>query len=372
MKPFSVASPRATRHGRPYRRLAILVRYAHLRVPASRTEARTQHSSAKNVISVTDPHLPGASAVVLPPSALSQAISVWSNNSAVPSANANTFSSDESGSSGSSDEEASVGGGRGGAGETPSRRGSTSAFGARSVYRNSLRLSRKWVRKGGGGSSAGGRVLRPPAFCALATSPCGCMFAAACKGSEDVTVWLRRRSMPATAPGGPGGPGKPWEAHGGGDAGPRNGPAAAVYAAGAGGRGSGSLEQQRVGGPWNFQPATVLNNEGPLVQVVWGRGPGAQQDYLLTLGEDGRCGAASFLVALSRVFVLAVAGLKGGWERSSVAVVSLWLGCGREHHGNMAGLGAERFGVLTTLRPCDRSGSTVSTHSCEKNRRFAW
>lgn len=295
--------------------------HIYVRVPASRTEARTQHSSAKNVISVTDPHLPGASAVVLPPSALSQAISVWSNNSAVPSANANTFSSDESGSSGSSDEEASVGGGRGGAGETPSRRGSTSAFGARSVYRNSLRLSRKWVRKGGGGSSAGGRVLRPPAFCALATSPCGCMFAAACKGSEDVTVWLRRRSMPATAPGGPGGPGKPWEAHGGGDAGPRNGSAAAVYAAGAGGRGIGSLEQQRVGGPWNFQPATVLNNEGPLVQVVWGRGPGAQQDYLLTLGEDGRCGAASFLVALS---LASFCPCRCGFERAGGST-AVWL-----------------------------------------------
>eukprot|EP00752_Nemacystus_decipiens_P003935 g3603.t1 len=217
-----------------------------------------------------------------------QAISVWSNNSAVPSANANTFSSDESGSSASSDEEASAGEGEGegGGGRTPSRRGSTSAFGARSVYRNSLRLSRKWVRKGGAGSSAG-RLLRPPAFCALATSPCGCMFAAACKGSEDVTVWLRRRSIPAAAAATD--PGKPWEAHGGGNArGARNGDsAAAVSAAAAGGRGSGSVEQQRIHGPWNFQPATVLNNEGPLAQVVWGHGPGAQQDYLLTLGEDG-------------------------------------------------------------------------------------
>lgn len=200
----------------------------------------------------------------------------------MPSANANTFSSDESGSSsGSSDEEDASGGG----GETPSRRLSSSAFGSRSVYRNSLRLSRKWVRKGTGGGGGGGgsseRPLGPPTFAALATSPCGCMFAAACKGSEDVTVWLRRRSMPARR--------KPWEARGGGDAGARNGSVAAS-AAGAG-RGSGTNGEQRSDGPWNFQPATVLNNDGPLAQVVWGRGPGAQQDYLLTLGEDGRCGA---------------------------------------------------------------------------------
>ena len=52
-----------------------------------------------------------------------------------------------------------------------------------------------------------------------------------------------------------------------------------------GGAGSGGQGE----GPWTFQPATVLATGGPLAQVVWGRGPGAQQDYLLTLGEDGRC-----------------------------------------------------------------------------------
>lgn len=216
-----------------------------------------------------------------------QAISVWSNNSAVPSANANTFSSDESGSSGSSDGDSS------GEEETPPLHGgasSSSGFGPRSVYRNSLRLSRKWVRKGTSGDHPPGRPPRPTNFVALATSPCGCMFAAACKGSEDVTVWLRRRNMTSSPP-----PPqrKSWETHGsGGGVGARGGGAGIVSIPGSAARrgGRGGKEEEKGGeGPWNFQPATVLNSSGPLVQVVWGRGPGAQQDYLLTLGEDGRC-----------------------------------------------------------------------------------
>lgn len=214
-----------------------------------------------------------------------QAISVWSNNSAVPSANANTFSSDESGSSGTSEGDSS------GEEETPPLHGasSSSGFGPRSVYRNSLRLSRKWVRKGVSGDQHPGRPPRPTNFVALATSPCGCMFAAACKGSEDVTVWLRRRNMPSSPP-----PPqrKPWETYGSGGGGPREGGAEIVSVPGSAARhggGGGKEEENGSEGPWNFQPATVLNCSGPLVQVVWGRGPGAQQDYLLTLGEDGRC-----------------------------------------------------------------------------------
>lgn len=209
-----------------------------------------------------------------------QAISVWSNNSAVPSASATTFSSDESGSSGSSDDDSS-------GGETaPQRRGSSSAFGPRSVYHNSLRLSCKWVRKGASGEESSRRPPNPTNFVALATSPCGCMFAAACEGSEDVTVWLRRRNVPSAQR-------KPWEAYGGGGGGSREG-AGNVYMSGAAaagrGGGGGFNEEKKSEGPWNFQPATVLNVSGPVVQVVWGRGPGAQHGYLLTLGEDGRYG----------------------------------------------------------------------------------
>ncbi|CAN0128419.1 unnamed protein product, partial [Ectocarpus sp. 12 AP-2014] len=99
------------------------------------------------------------------------------------------------------------------------------------------------------------------------------MFAAAYKGTDEVTVWLRRRNMP--------GYGKPCGANGRGDA--RNGSAAPVAGLGA----EGGEVATDDDGAWNFQPATVLSNDGPLVQVVWGRGPGAQQDYLLTLGENG-------------------------------------------------------------------------------------
>lgn len=183
-----------------------------------------------------------------------QALSVWSNNGAVPNANANTFSSDESDSDG--DSAAS-------AGEASTNE--ANYFGPRSVYRNSLRLSRKWVRK----AVAAGRQSSAPQFAALATSPCGCMFAASCEGSSELTVWLRRRNMPAQ--------GKPWEmgfGNGGG-----------IFSAGAT-----AAVEPRGDGPWSFQPATVLAHDRPLVQVVWGRGSGAQQDYLLTLGEDGRCG----------------------------------------------------------------------------------
>ncbi|CAN0368794.1 unnamed protein product, partial [Ectocarpus sp. 12 AP-2014] len=127
------------------------------------------------------------------------------------------------------------------------------------------------VRKGGVSSDR--RLQRHPGFVALATSPCGCMFAAAYKGTDEVTVWLRRRNMP--------GYGKPCGANGRGDA--RNGSAAPVAGLGA----EGGEVATDDDGAWNFQPATVLSNDGPLVQVVWGRGPGAQQDYLLTLGENG-------------------------------------------------------------------------------------
>lgn len=234
-----------------------------------------------------------------------QAISVWSNNSAVPSANANTFSSDESGTSGTSDDDSS------GEEKSQENRRSSSAFGPRSVYRNSLRLSRKWVRKGISGEQSSGRPPRPNNYVALATSPCGCMFAAVCKGSEDVTVWLRRRNMPPVHP-------KPWDAYGGGGGGSRE--AANTFsvsgaASGGGARGSNGKEK-RSEGPWNFQPATVLNNNGPLVQVVWGRGPGAQQDYLLTLGEDGRCGMVwlCFLFLSFFVSLPPPPSLRNGWE----------------------------------------------------------
>lgn len=175
---------------------------------------------------------------------------MWSNSRGVPSANANTFSSDES--DGSSSEDASANDGE----EKPS--------GApRSVFRNALRLSRKWVRNRVAADSVG----PAPRFVALATSPCGCMFAAACKGSDEVIVWLRRRNMPLQE--------KPWD-----DEEKRETERVA------GGRGRHG--RNRPEGLWNFQPVTVLAHDGPVVQVVWGRGSGAQQDYLLTLGEDGR------------------------------------------------------------------------------------
>lgn len=212
-----------------------------------------------------------------------KAISVWSNNRAVPNANANSFSSDESGSDEDSvDSYAGGGGGRGrrgsgtrggGSGEGGATAHGNASVPPRSVYRNSLRLSRKWVRK----SVSAGRLLPPPNFVALATSPCGCMFAAACKGSDEVTLWLRRRNMPTQ--------GKPWENSQYGGSQVQGYPMAQHQQQAAGGAGSGGQGE----GPWTFQPATVLATGGPLAQVVWGRGPGAQQDYLLTLGEDGRC-----------------------------------------------------------------------------------
>ncbi|CAN0106581.1 unnamed protein product [Laminaria digitata] len=101
------------------------------------------------------------------------------------------------------------------------------------------------------------------------------MFAAACKGSDEVTLWLRRRSMPTQ--------GKPWENSQYGSSQMQGYPMAQHQQQAGGGAGSGGQGE----GPWTFQPATVLATGGPLAQVVWGRGPGAQQDYLLTLGEDG-------------------------------------------------------------------------------------
>lgn len=42
------------------------------------------------------------------------------------------------------------------------------------------------------------------------------------------------------------------------------------------------------GGHWDYQPASVLAHDSHLTQVAWGRGPGNQQDYLLTLEESGK------------------------------------------------------------------------------------
>lgn len=126
------------------------------------------------------------------------------------------------------------------------------------------------------------------------------MFAAAPEGSADVTVWLRRRNVPAQ--------GKPWDIYGG-SGGPANGSSEGVMVAG-----DSEGDARGGAGAWNFQPATVLNNDGPLVQVVWGRGPGAQQDYLLTLGEDGRCAV-----------VFRVGCFEGeNWERGMFRGIASW------------------------------------------------
>ena len=213
----------------------------------------------------------------------------------MPNANANSFS-DESGSDEDSvDSYAGAGRGYGRGRRSFGEGGSTEDKHApappRSVYRNSLRLSRKWVRK----SVSAGRLLPPPHFVALATSPCGCMFAAACKGSDEVTLWLRRRNM-ATQ-------GKPWENSQYGSSQMHGYPMAQYQQRAAGGAGSGGQGE----GPWTFQPATVLATGGPLAQVVWGRGPGAQRDYLLTLGEDGRCPRRKYWL----INCLLVSGLDG-------------------------------------------------------------
>lgn len=126
------------------------------------------------------------------------------------------------------------------------------------AYRNSLHLSRKWVHTG-----AGKTPFTPaPQFVAIATSPCGDMIATAHTDTDEITVWLRRCNVPSRGE-------KPWE----------------MRASLSGeGRDKGSSGE----GSWNFQPATVLPHSGPVVQLVWGRDLGSQQDYLLTLGEDGR------------------------------------------------------------------------------------
>lgn len=126
------------------------------------------------------------------------------------------------------------------------------------AYRNSLRLTRKWVHTGAGNTPS------TPAsqFVAIATSPCGHMIATAFTGKNEITVWVRRSNVPTRG-------GKPWEMR--------------ASLSGKGREGGSSGE-----GSWNIQPATVLPHSGPVVQLVWGRDLGSQQDYLLTLGEDGR------------------------------------------------------------------------------------
>ncbi|CAM9541789.1 unnamed protein product, partial [Choristocarpus tenellus] len=85
-------------------------------------------------------------------------------------------------------------------------------------------------------------------FLALAASPCGCMFATAVEGSVEVNIWLRRKQD-----------GSPTEDLGSG-----------------------------VGaGQWNFRTGTVLSHGSAVGQLVWGRGLGNQQNYLLTLDAEG-------------------------------------------------------------------------------------
>lgn len=176
---------------------------------------------------------------------------MWSNSRAVAGDSAGSLTSDEGS---SSDENADLSDGE-------ERRRAAAASRSRPAYRNSVCLSRKWVRK-----ASHPQLQSTPQYVALATSPCGCLFAAAC-GSE-VALWLRRRNLTSK--------GRPWEPRGGGlggDKGLEGGPGA-------------------VGGSkatcWDYQPATVLSHEAPVAQVAWGRGPGNQNDYLLTLEEDGK------------------------------------------------------------------------------------
>lgn len=109
--------------------------------------------------------------------------------------------------------------------------------------------------------------------------------------------------------------GKPWEAYGGGGGGSGDGSVTFSVSGAGRERGGNNEEDQLSEGPWNFQPATVLKSNGPLVQVVWGRGPGAQQDYLLTLGEDGRYGV---IVLSLFVFVCRCHRPRNGWERGII------------------------------------------------------
>lgn len=111
------------------------------------------------------------------------------------------------------------------------------------------------------------------------------MFAAACEGASDVIIWLRRSNLASRSQDG--------EMRSR-DCGVGSGSVSAVT-----GKSTRTMTSTR--GPhttfatagltadaWDFQPATVLAHEGALVQVAWGRGPGNQQDYLLTLEEDGK------------------------------------------------------------------------------------
>lgn len=184
---------------------------------------------------------------------------MWSNSRAPASLDAVSFSSDESA---GEDEDDGASGGEEEEAHSHHRRT------PRPTYRNSVHLSRKWVRK----SASSGRLLPPPQFTALATSPCGCMFTAACKGSDELIVWLRRRNLPEQ--------GKPWNGNAGGGRGGRGASSSRNGVAAGGEEGEGL---------WNFQPTTVLAHGGQVAQVVWGRGAGTQQDYLLSLGADGRC-----------------------------------------------------------------------------------
>lgn len=184
-----------------------------------------------------------------------QALSVWSNSRTVPEDATDSLSTDEDPSSddqaGASDQ----------SGEDEQAR-TPKISRHRSVYRNMVSLSRKWVRKAG----ATGAQHTPLPYVALATSPCGRLFAAAC-GTE-VVLWLRRRNLSSQE--------KSWErgAKAGGRAMTRD-------------TSSGSTGGLR-GGSWEYQPASVLAHDSQLTQVAWGRGPGNQQDYLLTLEESGK------------------------------------------------------------------------------------
>lgn len=213
-----------------------LVRIAH----------HTCRKCVLQAISNHDPYLPSNHFPL-------QAISVWSNCSLPADATAMIFSDDES--TGEDD-----------APHHPRGHLAAGPRGTRTrtiAYRNSLRLSRKWVHTGAGKTRFG----PAPQFVAIATSPCGHMIATAYTDKDEIMVWMRRSNVPPRG-------GKPWEMR------------ASLSGEGREKRSSGE-------GSWNFQPATVLPHSGPLVQLVWGRDPGSQQDYLLTLGEDGRWGSDS-------------------------------------------------------------------------------
>lgn len=179
---------------------------------------------------------------------------MWSNSRTVPGDSGDSLSSDEGS---SSDEHPGVSDQSDGEGlaRTPTK------IRSRPTYQNIVRLSRKWVRKVIVSSQD-----TAPRYVALATSPCGCMFAVAC--ASDVVLWLRRRNLKTQ--------GKPWDKV-------KEGRNRAKHEHLI----SGEAGESRPGS-WDYQPATVLAHDEKIAQVAWGRGPGNQQDYLLTLEEGGR------------------------------------------------------------------------------------